>query len=290
MISFYVLIVSPLLIYRARTIMKIFFLSIAVSVLGMESVVGYEQGRNKYGVRVGKECPAIRLPRSAVSTDSTTQTTIIPTETSMEVSTTMIPLTNITVMPTSAVETSTIDPTSSMTDMPATTALASDTASTTPPSTTLTESNQPSSPPSSLSPASTSSPTDNQPIIIQVGPGLKFTPSNVTVKTNTTVVFNFTSGPHNIYQARNAQSCNVKDNGFSSPTLVNGTYSLQLVTKGTFWYVCKIADHCERGMRGVIFAKDDLEAPIFGQFVKSDSEMLRGSLSGFLSFLFVFIL
>ncbi|KAI8586491.1 Cupredoxin [Geranomyces variabilis] len=101
--------------------------------------------------------------------------------------------------------------------------------------------------------------TMTDPIIVTVGDGgLTFTPKDIVVKTGSWVEWKFASGPHNVHQVAKNGTCDVQPNGFGTAAnmMAGGTYMQQFNTTGVNWYVCTVAQHCQKGMTGSVTVSD----------------------------------
>lgn len=81
---------------------------------------------------------------------------------------------------------------------------------------------------------------------VQVGPGLTYTPSALTISQGDTVNFNFQSSDHDVVQGANCSP--------TRPSLFNLVQTGQVTFNqtGTFPYFCSVGNHCAGGMVGTI--------------------------------------
>ncbi|KAJ3078804.1 hypothetical protein HK102_004228 [Quaeritorhiza haematococci] len=97
---------------------------------------------------------------------------------------------------------------------------------------------------------------------VTVGPGLKYTPDNITINVGDSVKWVSEGGTHTVTQVEKSGQCNPKSGGFVSEQLSQGkTFSSTFSEVGCFWYVCTVGQHCQNGMRGVVVVQQSGAPP-----------------------------
>ncbi|RIB04657.1 Cupredoxin [Gigaspora rosea] len=93
-------------------------------------------------------------------------------------------------------------------------------------------------------------------VAITVGPGLIFTPQNVSANQGDRIVWTFAGGNHDVAQTDGpAGACTKSANSSAFQSLVSPTtpYSVTVnQSSGNLYYMCTVDSHCQSGMWGVI--------------------------------------
>lgn len=92
---------------------------------------------------------------------------------------------------------------------------------------------------------------------VEVGPGLKYVPSNVTIDVGGTVKWTWASGvssPHDVVADDDSDCSEARADWFESSRSSNpgNTYCVRFDTAGTWNYQCTVSGHCPGGMKGTV--------------------------------------